>query len=395
MKLNHIKRYKQGGNVLYLIDFQVRGIRFRRRGYVPRDEALLIASKARQELLLGTYKEEDYAPIKQSGTIAEYFHNHYWESTRWTLKDSTRKVRLGIWKSSLLKYWGEKRMDVVSQRSLSVWYTVCAERGNKPGYIAGQYHYLVHMLRHAHDNGFLLKLPETKAPKYKKIKQSFFNIIELNQVLKTGEGGKINKLCKVLFYQALRIGEACALTVSDIDFKTGTVRIDKRLYDKKIGTVKNNKVMDMPIHPECVQTFRELVEEAPAHGAFFPKIGRPRKSKNDKRRQPGYLDRATASKYINWLIKEALGPDTSFSGTHIFRRTMGSMLIDSNVPLEQVAAYLRDKEQTVLDHYSKVNKDAMKSNIQSISFKENDNLASIVPRLTVAGGNENIAKSSD
>ena len=394
MKLNHIKRYKQGRDTLFMIDFQVRGIRFRRRGYVSRDEALLIAAKARQELLLGTYKAEDYETIKQSGTIEEYFHNHYWESTRWTLKDSTRSVRLGIWKSSLLKYWGNKRMDTVTQRTLSVWYAVCAEKGNSAGYIAGQYHYLIHMLRHAHDNGFLLKLPETKAPRYKKIKQSFLNIIELNKVLKERPESIENKLVKVLFYQALRVGEACALTVSDLDFKAGTVRIDKRLYDGKIDTVKNNRVMDAPIHPECLSTFRDLVEQAAPHGALFSQVGRPRPSGKPRKRW-GYMDRPQASRLINKLIKDALGDDTKFSGTHIFRRTMGSMLVDNGVPLEQVAAYLRDNEQTVLAHYSKVSKSKMKENIQGMKFLENDNLVSITPSLTVAGGAETLAKSND
>ena len=71
------------------------------------------------------------------------------------------------------------------------------------------------------------------------------------------------------------------------------------------------------------------------------------------------------------------------------------MLVDNGVPLEQVAAYLRDNEQTVLAHYSKVSKSKMKENIQGMKFLENDNLVSITPSLTVAGGAETLAKSND
>ena len=245
MKLKHIKKYKKGSDILYMIDFQCRGVRFRRRGYVSRKEALLIASKARQEILIGTYKEEDYNTVYQCSTIKEYFEKHYWESTRWTLKDSTRKVRLGIWKSSILKYWGNKRLDSVNQKTLNQWYKVKAESGNSAAYIANQYHFLLHLIKHSFETGYLLRLPETKAPKYKRIKKSFLNIIELNKILNTDTGSKAHSLVSVLFYQALRLGEALALTVSDIDFKNGTVRIDKRVYDGKIGTVKNNKVMEI------------------------------------------------------------------------------------------------------------------------------------------------------
>jgi site-specific recombinase XerD len=332
VKLNHIKKYKQGSDVLFMIDFQCRGIRFRKRGYVSRKEALLIASKARQEILLGTYNPEDYNTVYQCDTISEYFHKHYWENTRWTLKDSTRAVRLGIWKSSILKYWGKKRLDTVNQKTLNEWYRVRSEAGNSGAYIANQYHFLNHLIRHAFEAGYIQRLQDTKAPKYKKIKKSFLNIVELNKILSTDVGTMGNNLIQVLFYQALRIGE---------------------------------------------------VKNANEYGILFPPI----------RNKRGRLGRTQGTMAVNTIIKRALGKDTEFSGSHLFRRTMGNMLIDANMPIEQVAAYLRDKESSVMNHYSKVNKSKMKENVQSMSFKENDNLVTKYPKLYIPQPSDKIKKS--
>ena len=185
----------------------------------------------------------------------------------------------------------------------------------------------------------------------------------MTKVLAQDKGGRGNDLIHTLFYLALRYGEAVALTVQDVDLDGGTVRVNKRLYKGKLDTIKNGKTANLPIHPELRPVLERLVQEAGDKGQLFPMKGRgasPRKA--------GNLGKTEASRSVNTVIERALGKGSP-TGTHIFRRSMGNLLVEKGVPLNQVAYLLRDTEATVMKHYSKVNEMDAHRNIQSFSLR--------------------------
>ena len=365
MKKETIKGYKVGSNKFYLIDFQLMGVRFRKRGFVSKKEALLVVSKARKDILMGCFDEDDYKAKKsESTTVSEYFHSVYWEQKAPKIKESTRYIRYAAWEGSILPYWKNKKLSSVSQTTVDKWLAgLHQKKGISPIYQYSLATYLMLLVKHANLTGTLSELPEVVKPKYTLAKSTFFTATQMNKVLATDKGGRGNDLIHILFYLALRYGEAVALTVQDVDLDGGTVRVNKRLYKGKLDTIKNGKTANLPIHPELRPVLERLVQEAGDEGQLFAKKGRgasPRKA--------GNLGKTEASRSVNKVIEKALGKGAP-TGTHIFRRSMGNLLVEKGVPLNQVAYLLRDTEATVMKHYSKVNKTDAHRNIQSFSVR--------------------------
>jgi len=344
-------KYQVNGKAFWKVDFQLMGVRFRKRGYATKREALLVLSKARKDILMGCFCEDDYKAVKKIDTkVGDYFHSVYWDNKSASLKASTAHVRRNIWTARILPYWGKKKISDITQTEVSKFLGIVhRDYGCSPVYQYNLLTYLLLLVKSAVKDGTLPVMPQIDKPRYTLKKGTFFTRNEMKKILNTGKGSRGNDLIHLLFYLALRFGEAVALRVEDVDMEGGTIRINKRVYRGVVDTIKNEKTAVLEIHPDLKNVIERLVSDAPSTGELFPQKGRPGQA--TKR---GVLGKTEASRSVNSIIIEALGEGCP-TGTHIFRRTMGNLLVEGGTPLNQVAYLLRDTEATIMKHYSKVN----------------------------------------
>lgn len=149
-------------------------------------------------------------------------------------------------------------------------------------------------------------------------------------------------LFMLLFWSGLRLGEARALTIADIDFDAGTIHVSKtfhRYYQKDIvtspKTPNSNRVV--PVPPQLLEVLRDFIQHLP--------------NRTKKTRLFDILVSDTAIRDHFYKISEKAGlPRIKI---HDLRHSHASMLIQQNVAPLVIRDRLGHKSiQTTLDIYS-------------------------------------------
>ncbi len=159
----------------------------------------------------------------------------------------------------------------------------------------------------------------------------------------------------LLLHTAMRVGELCALKWNDYDEKNGVLTIRRtrnviRVKEQNTGdnkyvpnenSVKNYHSRTIKLNPNAVAVLREMkrvsIKTKPNDYILL--------SKKDTPSNPRlYIKR------INKYLAEA-GLPSDVSGAHIFRRTLATKMFNEGARVEDIAAYLGDRPETIRDHY--------------------------------------------
>ena len=154
---------------------------------------------------------------------------------------------------------------------------------------------------------------------------------------------------------AMRVGELCALRWKDYDEKNGVIMISKtrnviRVKDPDTGknkyipnenAVKNYHARTIALEPDAIEVLSEIKRVSsntnPDDYILLSKSNNPT--------TPRLYD-----KRINEYLVEA-GLPSEVSGAHIFRRTLATKMYKDGARVEDIAAYLGDRPETILAHY--------------------------------------------
>ena len=111
-----------------------------------------------------------------------------------------------------------------------------------------------------------------KLPKHKPLKMQPFTPNEVHTLI-THADGWFKNMVAVAFYTGMRQGEMIALTISDIDFNTMTINIDKRIAQGEIDTPKTeSSIRKVPIFDALVPYLKnqlELCKQEMCFSLFF------------------------------------------------------------------------------------------------------------------------------
>lgn len=211
--------------------------------------------------------------IKNGSTVArekvefknfEELSEHWFDSYKLTVKENSVKLAQSILKNYILPFIGTYKIDKITPVLLQTQVNKWAKNANTAKIINGKrekgkckdfkliLNFIKRILDYAMQLGAIESNPaiQVRAPKLKartsqKIK--YFDNDELKKFLKyldtlgnTTENQRQVTLYKLLLSTGLRVGEAFALSWSDIDFKEAFVRVNKTIVQQ------SRKIQDSP-----------------------------------------------------------------------------------------------------------------------------------------------------
>jgi len=222
-----------------------------KRGFVTRKEALEWEH---------TFMQQSHADVDMP---FEAFCELYEKDIRPRLKENTWQTKEHIIRSKLIPYFGKKSLSEITARDIMAWQNeLLAHRDEKgkpyaPSYLRTVQNQLSAILNHAVRHYGLRENVSAKAGGIgrKEDKEMLFWTKE--EYLKFAQAimdkPQAYYAFEMLYWCGIREGELLALTPSDIDFKNGTLRINKsyqRLHGQDVitspKTPKSNRTIRMP-----------------------------------------------------------------------------------------------------------------------------------------------------
>ena len=159
----------------------------------------------------------------------------------------------------------------------------------------------------------------------------------------------------VLLDTGMRVGELCALRISDFDFESKTLSIAKTRERVRIRDVKNGKNSTKVVEHIVKNCHAREIRVTDEVAAIISLIIRNKKIVNsaeyiivNTRGNP--MEATSFGRAINTIYRNA-GLDSSISGAHVLRRTFATNEHNRGVDAIDIAAYIGDTVETVIKHY--------------------------------------------
>lgn len=191
------------------------------------------------------------------------FYEVYIEDKTPRLRLSTRLQKETLITTKILPHFGNRLINEITPKDVLHWQNELLRFKSESGkpysqtYLRTIHNQLAAIFNHACRFYNLKENPATKAGSIGKKNAATINFWTHNEYCKfalavTGEPDYFYSF-EVLYWTGIRLGELLALTVSDIDFKEGTININKsyqRLQGKDVitapKTYKSNRIITIP-----------------------------------------------------------------------------------------------------------------------------------------------------
>ena len=359
-----VRSYLNNGQRLWEVNFQLQSIRVRRRGYISKQEALIVATRIRADILTGNFQ---VASLRGDRNITlNQFNEKYYMPQRMTeVKASTIATEKNAYSAWLKGSLGPLRLIDIDSAAIARWTFKKSQQGYSKHTINNQITYLQSRLKMAHKLGYIKEMPTIERVKVtKRIKacltpQQVFAFVDYFNEEKTHHyNQQYANLTAFLFYTGCRIGEACALKWSDINLDEATVTINKRVYRGKIDTPKNGKSNLVPIHPELIKYIKsqyEITADNENNDVFLSKSHR------------SYLKPNTYQLAFKRAAKRLL-EDTKDISPHALRRSLATALISNKVPVNQAAAILNHNADVLINSYATADMEKFRETFANMNF---------------------------
>ena len=338
-------------------------------GFATYAEASHIASDIRLKILQGTYDPDTYGQKKtEELTLSLFWHRHYKPHSERTLKNSTYYVRVKSVEAKVLPKIGGKRLSQITSSVLERCWEKGRQEGDSESYVGHQWISVRAILKYAVKLGYLDAVPDAKKPKGRKGVKRILTLSEVSRMYQWGVKSpdieeEVMNLFAFLFMSAVRIGEAQALTLNDVNLVEGHLVINKRLYMGVVDSTKTGTDKRVPIHYqlrpiiEAQLKFNEGLKEGDESLVFRSR----------------YTGRAI-SKYLFWkriktIAREVLGDDVEVSA-HTLRRSLSSALVSASIPVDEAASMLRNNPAVLLRHYNKADTAQFKDSFNRLELIE-------------------------
>lgn len=232
-------------------------------------------------------------PAAARKTFAEVAKS--WMASRKKIRDSTRHRDERDLKTWVLPKWGQREIGSITRAETIAWITELeagtapheyaarvagkVAAGLSPRSIRGLYIILNGALNHSVDLRWLayneaqgIELAATE--ENRRVYLNFAQVEALaSRVGRYSGRASDETLIRLLAYTGLRIGEALALKVSDVDMLKHRVLVERTWTDSngtiKLGPPKSGKTRRVPIHGFLAPEYQSLVEDRPGDAWLF------------------------------------------------------------------------------------------------------------------------------
>jgi integrase len=176
-----------------------------------------------------------------------------WKASKVRATERTMERYQSSLRTHVLPKFGHRKISSLTQAEIRDWVKKLSEGGSSPDAIGRAAKVLKQVLRFAAEEGYIVASPvkRLELPAVLSPEKRHLTIKELDLLAKAT--GRYSVLIKFLGLTGLRIGEALALNVSDIDYKRGVVKVSKALtydgsYKVVIGPTKTkaNREVHIP-----------------------------------------------------------------------------------------------------------------------------------------------------
>lgn len=281
-----------------------------------------------------------------------------WLTAKRRVKHSTRNAYRRDLDTWVLPAWGGRKLATIKRAEVEAWVTALldgtapreykiefadeAERGKLgPSRVRRLYNVLSSVLKYSVKHGWILTnaAAGVELPEIEDTEQVFLTIEELESLADAAELASDRALILTLGYVGLRIGEAAALRVCDVDLKTRRATIRATVTEDEhgkatIGTPKTGRTRVVPLTRFLVKILRPLIAEQDPEMFVF--------------RSP----RGAGINVHNWRARQwrdavaGAGLDEIGLTPHKLRHTAASMAIAAGADVKLVQTMLGHKDAT-------------------------------------------------
>lgn len=184
------------------------------------------------------WENEFKASVKADMTMTmETFVEVYFKDKQGELKQRSIRNKRYMIEKHILPYFKDKKMKDITPADIVQWQNVIRENGYQQTYLRMIQNQMTALFTHAYNIYGLSTNPCKKVKKMGKSdanKLDFWTKEEYDKFITTvDKEDRYYVLFELLFWSGCRIGEALALTKSDIDFSNNQIHISKTYYREK------------------------------------------------------------------------------------------------------------------------------------------------------------------
>ena len=307
----------------------------------------------------------DYAPNKYFSTMEEDMSvRKFWvechlPKLKATLKESTIYIRTKALDKHFFSKLGNTKLRALDTNRMNRYFSFLTAGGMSNAYQEVIWIGIKAMFRHAEELGFIDAQPKNKKPRRSKQLQRILTAAEITalfaalETLDTEE--EMKNIIKFMFFTGCRVGEAVAIREGDwlIDKQRLNICRQRTHTHRKITSTKTGGTALIPIHPELMKVYESQMRVNEEISKQFP---------NDEdwffrsSHKGGFISRDYIRSRLIAAAELAFGKKNAKGvSAHTLRRSIASLLVDKNIPIDMVASLLRHNVATMLKHYNKAN----------------------------------------
>ena len=362
-----IKSYQTDRGKRYGFNFALRGIRIRRQGFYSFNEAFEMMLAIRLDIFKGDYLPGKYFnTVNKDITLKSYINNIMLPKKKIEFKETTYVIRESECRNHIIPALGPVKLRAITVAKIEEFIATLAAKGLHRVTQKKVYTTLRMTLNEAYSSGFIDAVPTVKVTaKLKKDKKILKKIeaVRLLDAVKSHQNIEEDSknIIRIMFWTGLRIGEALALNSKDINLEEGKIRVCKTVgYNCSSVTIpKNNKTATIPLHPEAIDAIKAQIKHNKNPDGWLFK----------KHNAKYFMRPLKVRKRLKKVSRELFGEVEGNKVTpHALRRSLASMLVDENTPVDMVAALLRHNTKTLLASYNQANLDMLEEKLSSFQL---------------------------
>lgn len=202
------------------------------------------AEKACAELVT-EYERGNLSVSATKETITEFIKDFMVNTVQNQVGKSTYVNQLSYMNNHIIPKIGHIKLQKLTPMDVQKFYKKLLDEGVSPGTIHNIGNLLGKTMRIASEWGFVTKnvVSVVKKPTYKQTKMSVWTKDEVERFLEDTRGQRLHPLYLIALTTGMRIGEICALSWDDVDFKSKLIHVNKTIVyaDKEIYIKESTK----------------------------------------------------------------------------------------------------------------------------------------------------------
>jgi len=198
----------------------------------------------------------------------------YFEQRKTHIKESSMGTNKNKYENIIRPFFADMRIDQIDNRQIMEWHRILLERKYSNSTISITQGMFKAILQHGVRCNYLLRNPYTiqhvTNRDEKKPEVQILSVNDFNIFMQVVDSIEHIALYNILFWIGLRIGEAQALQISDIDFENNLISVTKTYYQTghrltapktsvSIRSVKMNKAVSESLH-ELINSYKDLAD---------------------------------------------------------------------------------------------------------------------------------------